>query len=395
MDSVNRSKKSIFRFLRWRDLIVVIAGLALGWWINHDYSWTGPNDYQKWRARPQLSAPAKTGGDEKPGQSGVPPCLFIVPESVTDQRVVSGSIGDCLQLIPDGSKLDLFEIPLEGGFLHIKTDLYVPDVMPLAFTRCVVPLDDWAEQNEIYLPHVYDLFMFGSRRPYTYVNWVLPDRQQIHFQRVSSGTSYVDAVFQATSEDRTFSKSRVAWNGWGWDLNLASGLTLLSPEAYNATRRQQGSVVGIFDEQGREVRLTRRSNGDLMKIVSPSGAWIQFAYSESLLTDAKDSLRNSSKYTYDGDGRLMSVDYSTGSALKYSYDSAGRITEIEASPAGISAKNKYDSKGNIERTEAGGEMYSIRRLMDEVDIAGPTGATRVHFAQQNGKAMYTVEKIGR
>jgi len=294
-----------------------------------------------------------------------------------------------LQLLPDGTKLDLFEIPLPGAFIHIKTDLYLPDVMPLAFTRCVVPLSDWAKENSIYLSHVYDLFMFGDRRPYTYLNWVLPDRQSIHYQRISPGTGYEDAVYEATSEGRTSSKSRIAWNGWGWDLNFAGGLTLLSPEAYYATRPQEGSVVGIFDRDGHEVHLARNSSGDLTKIVSPNGAWINLEYSRSHLTEAKDSLGNSSKYTYDAESRLVRVDYSGGSTEKYSYDSANRVVEIQGSPSGLSLKNNYDSAGRVERTEVDGEIYSIRRLMDDVDITGPRGdVTRVHFVEQNGSKFF-------
>jgi YD repeat-containing protein len=386
----------VFRFLRWRDLIVVIVGLAIGSWMNHRYAIQGPSDYQKWLVRPQLSSQSKAPDDDKPGQSGQLPCLFLVPKGSTSERVVSGSVGDCLRLVPDGAKLDVLEVRLDGVFTHIKTDLYVSDVMPLAFTRCVVPLDDCAKRNSIHVPNVYDMFMFGDRRPYTYVNWQFADRQFVHFQRVSPGTSYDDAVFESTSEDRTFSKSRVAWNGWGWDLNFTNGLTLLSPEAYYAERPQQGSVVGIFDEHGREVKLTRESNGNLTKIFSPRGGWLKFDYRRGRLTNAESSLGESAKYSYDGEGRLLDVVYSTGSTLRYSYDSMNRVVEIEGSPSGILAKVQYGATDSIEQIEVDGETYNIRRLVDDVDVIGPAGdVTLVHFAERDGKLAYTVEKAAR
>jgi hypothetical protein len=58
-----------------------------------------------------------------------------------DQSVVAGSVGDCLLLMPDGKKLDLFEIPLLGGLAHIRTDLYIPDLIPIAFARSAIPLN--------------------------------------------------------------------------------------------------------------------------------------------------------------------------------------------------------------------------------------------------------------
>ena len=228
---------------------MVLAGIGVGLWLNHHFTPYNPTDYQKWQARPQLAPLASLGGDDKAGQSGLLPCLFISSQGGA-ARFVSGSIGDCLRLVPDGTQLDVFEIPLTGGFLHIKTDLYVSDVMPLAFTRCVVPVDDWAKRFHVYVPHVYDMFMYGDRFPYTYLNWTLPDRQEVHYQRVSAGTRYEDAVYEASATDRTFSKSRIAWNGYGWDLNFESGLTVLSPDAYEAKRPQQGSVVGISISKG-------------------------------------------------------------------------------------------------------------------------------------------------
>jgi YD repeat-containing protein len=385
VDTSNRSKKSVFRFLRWRDLIVVVAGLAIGSWMNHRYAVQGPTDYQKWLVRPQLSSPEKARSNARPGLSAQAPCLFIVPKSAVDTHFLSGSIGDCIVLVPDGTYLDLFEVPLWGAFQHIKTDLYVPDVMNLAFTRCTIPIDDWVKRNRVYVPHVYDLFMYGDRRPYTYLDWQLPDRQDIHFQRVSPGTSYDDAIFESTSEDSTFSRSRVAWNGWGWDLNLPGGLTLLSPEAYYAEHPQQGSVVGIFDGQGHEVHLERRSNGDLTKIVSPGGKSIQLEYGGGRLIEVKDSVGHSAKYRYDAGGRLESVEYSSSSSVKYSYDSSNRIVELDASPSGIVLKNMYGSTGDIGQTEVDGDTYNFRRIADEVDVTGPRGAvTRVRFGNVNG-----------
>ena len=171
--------------------------------------------------------------------------------------------------------------------------------------------------------------MYGDRFPYTYLNWTLPDRQEVHYQRVSAGTRYEDAVYEASASDRTFSKSRIAWNGYGWDLNFESGMTVLSPDAYEATRPQQGSVVGIFDREGRQVKLTRDSEGDLKKIVAPGGAWIQLSYSRGRLSEVKDSLGETAKYSYDAENRLAGVIYSAGATIRYEYDSANRVVEVE------------------------------------------------------------------
>ncbi|MDP9338078.1 MAG: RHS repeat protein, partial [Acidobacteriota bacterium] len=308
-----------------------------------------PSDYQKWQVRQKLQPFQRAIADGK-RQRGSPPCLFIVPKGATNQPVASGSVDDCLRLVPDGRNLDLFEIALLGGFTHIKTDLYVhDDVMPLAFTRAVIPLGDWAKRFKVYVPHVYDPFLTGSRFPYTFLDWTLPDLERVHYERISTGTGYADAVYEAKSSDEIFAGSRINWNGWGWDLSLENGTTFISPEAYNSTRPQQGSLVGIFDKEGHEIRLTRERNGDLSKVDSASGGWIKFAYRKGRMIEARDSARNVAEYAYDADGRLASVAYSQGTTIKYSYDSANRVVRLEDSSSGTIMENKYSRMGTVEQ----------------------------------------------
>lgn len=88
--------------------------------------------------------------------------------------------------------------------------------------------------------------------------------------------------------------------------------------------------------------------------------------------------------------------YSAGSTVKYSCDSSNRIVEVDASPSGMVLTNKYGSAGDIEQTEVHGDSSNIRRLVSEVDIAGPRGAvTRVRFGEVNGKAKYETKTTPR
>jgi YD repeat-containing protein len=121
----------------------------------------------------------------------------------------------------------------------------------------------------------------------------------------------------------------------------------LSPEAYNATRPQQGSLIGIFDKDGNEVRLSRKDNGDLTEIKSPNGKWIRLRYSDGRMIEAKDSSGNSVGYGFDSANRLETVRYSDGHVTKYICDPLNRITGIEDSSDGFVFECKYDSQGQI------------------------------------------------
>jgi YD repeat-containing protein len=381
----------------WKDLLFLTA-LAVMWWIAKRYLLTGPNltDREKWEARARLASLDKAP-QWKPGASGLPPCFFVVPQSATQQPVATGSISDCLLLVPDGRSLNLYEVPLGArAVIPITTDLYVPDVIPLAFTRTCLPLDEWAKRHQVYLPHVYDPYLTGSRRPYNYSDWLLPDRQTIHYERISAGTGYADAIYEDDRLIPFFLGSRIKWNGWGWDLSLEDGSTYLSPEAYAAKRPQQGSLVGIFDKNGNEVRLVRASNGDLKKIVSPSGRTINLQYEKGRVSSASDDSGNLVEYSYDQTNQVEAVRYSSGRKIQYTYDSYGHIATVNDTQTGFTLGGLYDSDGHLIEINLGnGDAYTFAyhfQVADgsfDVDITGPKDKViRVNMRSVDGRTYY-------
>ena len=407
LDGATKPKKGLVRYLRWRDLLVVVLGVMLGLSINTYYAHrlkalTSLTDYQKWQARPKLDHPIARA----PGQTGPDPCLFIVPPDTANQRIVSGSVGDCMMLVPDGEIVNVFEVALWwGDFFHVKTDLSVPDTMSLAFTRTYNASDAWASRIHSYFRHVYEPFLTGDRNPYTYLRCVLPDGVNLTYQRISQGTGFVDAVYEDASPFLLFQGSRFAWNGWGWDLALPNGMTYLFPEAYNAKRLQQTSLVGIFDSHGNEIRLKRKSNGDLTEIKSPNGQWIRISYSRGQVSRVTDSFGAEVNYTYDERYRLKAVTDSRGQATEYAYDSLMRVVRVTG-PDGVDLiENTYDPHARagkaVELKLSNGSMYKLTyHFADEagsdfVNIFDPHGeVTHVTLNKRPGKdePYYSVEK---
>jgi YD repeat-containing protein len=398
-----KPKEGYLRRRGWKDLIflgvvLIIARLVDPYLPNH------LTDFEKWQARPKLKDRTVSAAQPKPGLSGLPPCFFFVPPDAVDQKIVSGSVGDCLLLIPDGTRLDLFEVPLGGALIPVETDLYRPDTIPLAFTRTYRRLDDWAKRNRIFLPHVYDPFYWGDRFPYGNSTWFLPDGQEIHFQRISPGIGFADAVAESTSTSPTFESSRINWNGWGWDLTLEDGTTYISPEAYSAKRPQQGSLVAIFDRNGNEVRLIRQSNGDLTEIKSPNGRWIRLSYSEGQVSRATDDSGNAVDYGYDPRGRLVTVKSSLGPSVRYSYNSDNQLTEVDNSSGKAVLQARYDSSGEVTKIIVGEYYpYTFRFAVDRntktghSEVIDPKGhVTRVilQLSSDESVTSYSIENAG-
>jgi YD repeat-containing protein len=356
-----KTKAGYLRKHGLRDFIYLILVVIVGYLARH-YLAFPLTDGMKWRARPTLSTGAPGLSRRFPGTDGMRPCLFIVPPTATNQPVVSGSIDDCVLLVPNGMRLDLFELDLsQSVFYPIKTDLYQPDIIPLAFTRTYHPIGDWETRFKISLPNVYNPFLYGSRMPYTYLVWTLPDQFEVPYRRVSPGTMYYDAIYEESLPLAGFGGSRINWNGDGWDISLDDGTTYLSPEAYYSTHPMQGSLVAIFDKAGNEVRLKRQPSGDLTEIRSPNGKWIRLDYDQSRVARARDNSGNSVNYSYGIADRLTNVAYSDGTTIRYIFDSANRITQVECPAGSPLLKNEYGNQGRVVRLQlADGRAYSFQ-----------------------------------
>jgi hypothetical protein len=217
LEAPPNSKKGYLRARGWKDLIFLCVLLVLGAAVKHYLLPPPPSDYERWKARPKLDSRAA----RKVGHGGPDPCFFIIPPGAVDQPAISGTVGDCLMLVPDGRNLDLCEVAVRwGDFFPIKTNLYVADTIPLAFTRTYNSTDAWTSRIRSRFRHVYDPYLYGDRNPYTYLKWILPDGVHVPYGRISPGKSHADALYEEVMPFPVFEASRIGWNGWGWDLTL-------------------------------------------------------------------------------------------------------------------------------------------------------------------------------
>jgi YD repeat-containing protein len=396
-----KRKRGYFRKRVWVDLGFLSIALVLGYTFREHLALPRLlNDHKKWEARPKLDLAAAPRAKVQMGQSGLPPCFFLVPPSELKQPVESGSVDDCALLVPDGSRWDLFEVSFMSAWvLPIVTDVYVVGTMPLAFTRTYRTLDDLSYRTKIYLMDVYDPCLRGEHHPYSSAEWNLPDDLTIPYRRVSPGTGFEDAIFEHKFPIPIFGGSRVAWNGGGWDMSLADGTTYMTPEAGNATRPSQSSLVGIFDRDGNEVRLKRESNGNLVRIESPGGGWIRITYSENRMIRVENNTGDKVDYDYDRAIRLRRTTNSQGITRDYAYDAQNHLLKVVDSKAGPLLEAAYDSGGKIvEATLGGTSSYYFSYEQDErgyvlqANVIGPqSDVTRVRI----GDGSYTVEKLPR
>jgi hypothetical protein len=84
-----------------------------------------------------------------------------------------------------------------GLFVFEKTDLVLPDVLPVALRRTYRPADPAGRPFGIGMTHDYAIFLWSAQQ-YQEADLVLPDGARVHYVRTSPGTGFLDAQFEHT-----------------------------------------------------------------------------------------------------------------------------------------------------------------------------------------------------
>jgi RHS repeat-associated protein len=280
--------------------------------------------------------------------------------------------------ISDGDPVDL----ATGLFVFSATDMALPGIIPIALTRTYRPQDSRSRAFGIGATHSYEMFIVGDYASYLEV--VLPTGGRIRFNRMSSGTGYVDGVFEHTETPSGFYKSVISWNStlFGWDLRFRDG-ALWHFKVYNS---QIGPpvLVLIQDRYNNSLSIARDLNRKITKITSPNGRWMEFGYdASSRLTQAKDNLGRTVSYQYDGSGRLWKVTDAVGGVTEYTYDASHRMLTLKDARQITYLTNEYDTNGRVtKQTQADGTFYLFAYTLNgsgkvtRTEVTNPRGNVR-------------------
>jgi RHS repeat-associated protein len=310
---------------------------------------------------------------------------------------VNGLLAALLAKLFGQQSLDADPVDLQTGlFINEKTDLELPDTMPISVTRSYRQLDNRSRPFGIGANYNYGIFL-QSAQQYQQMDFILPDSQKIHYVRTSPGTSWSDAVFRSTSSPGMFYQSTVAWNGNGWDVTLSDGTVYV----FGVNQPLQA----IRDRHGNTITLTRTNgqSGNIVQITSPHGRWIKLDYDGSgRISRAHDNIGRAVGYGYDGSGRLTTVTDPANNMTRYAYDTANRMTSI-TDPRSISyLTNTYDSQSRVAtQTLANGGVYGFIYTTDAngkitaTTVTDPNGNTRRVTYDASGYWLTDTHALGK
>jgi RHS repeat-associated protein len=284
----------------------------------------------------------------------------VVVYGFSGAMVGSGSPGPTTQGSAGDNSDDGEPVQLSSGlFVYNKTDLVLPDTIPISLTRTYRPNDSVSRPFGIGTTHPYEMFIGGDGTDFgttAFIDLILPDGTRIHFVGVGSSpfTSYLHSAAGTSWYGAVISQTPINPHSYSlpgiWQLQTKDGTIFSFPEAMGLVNAGCQALVGITDRYGNQVKITR--NGDanctIAQITSPNGRSIQFQYDSSLRVKlATDNIGRQVQYTYDGSGRLQTVIDANNGTWTYGYDTQNRMTTIEDPRRITYLTNGYDSGGRV------------------------------------------------
>ncbi len=317
-----------------------------------------------------------------PRMDGEHACVFATVEN----SKTHAQLGKCATPTTHSGPVDRFEADLRyGSFIVRQSDLYLDDVFDVPLTRSYNS-GDYVHPNRVHAfgrntNHPYDMTILGTRFPYTYMTSVLEDGDYLFFPRVSKGTGYADAIYQHTETSTSFYKAVITWNGNGWTLFREDGSVILFPESYSSTNAAQGAPYAIRNSGGDTLSLIRVRNRNLKEIQTPHKHWIRFKYDgQSRIIRAEDDQGRAVVYTYNENGMLWDVKFSSGLARHYTYN-GDLMTFISDQNHQVLLVNSYDNRWLVRQNFGNGQIYSYsyassnpkNSYADSVTVTQPDG----------------------
>ncbi len=270
--------------------------------------------------------------------------------------------------------------PSTGVFGLHKTDLFLPDVLPIALTRTYNSADSAARPFGRGMTHTYAMFLWSAQQ-WQEADLILPEGGRLHYVRTSAGTGWVDAVFvhqetPTTSATPTiWYKSVISWNGNGWNLQRKDGMVFVFGEnaPLQRIRDRFGNTVTIFRTNGQ--------TGNITRVTSPNGRWIAFTYDASnRVTQATDNIGRTTRYAYDTTGNLSTVTDAENGVTAYTWTASNQLATITDPRNVVFLRNTY-ANGRVASQSVGDGsattqfVYTVggTGAITQTDIIDPRG----------------------
>ncbi len=285
--------------------------------------------------------------------------------------------------------------PVTGLYTMEKTDLVLPDVIPIVLQRQHRSADASVGLFGKGQHDIYSMVLSSPDHPnYTQVDLVHGDGSRVHFVATNPSDPLGSRIWEHTATPTVWQKARV---------NYVSAIDHWIVTRKDGTQYEFGGhfgnyLIAIRDARGNQLTIERPfipgGLGDWgrflrypTRIISPNGRRIEFTVDtttsgEELITQALDTATGRTvSYTYDGSKRLASVTDAGGGATSYTYDGTSQRIATITDPRSITwLTNTYDGNGRVtQQAFADSTTYQLAYTLDgsgkvtQTDVTDPRG----------------------
>jgi len=167
--------------------------------------------------------------------------------------------------------------------------------------------------------------------------------------------------------------------------------------ATSYTYDTSGKLAKSTDPNGKEKTISYTSNTTSTFTEKDGGVWTQqYDISLNLPTSKTDPNGNTTSYTYDGNGNMLSVTKPDGAVTRYTYDSAGNMTST-TDPLGKTTTYTHNNLGQVLTTTDANNRTTTNsydtngNLLQTID---PKGAKTVYTYDSKGNLLTRTDPLG-
>ena len=303
-----------------------------------------------------------------------------------------------------------------GIFVMEKTDLVLPDVIPIVIKR-EYRQNDAVRRNGEYgtaQSFFYQMMLAGDQTTYAFAELVLGNGAKVYYQRTSPGTDKESAVMAHTGTAQNpasptgFYGSVLRWNAGrpGWDITFKDGTVY----QFAPLGHLGNPLTGVQDRTGNLLTVTRSgTHGEFIdRITSPNGRWVDFTndLTNGVVQQIRDNLGRTVSYGYDAQFRVQTVTDAGGGVTTYTYHPQGAqyalIETIKDARQIVYLTNAWDltNRRVTRQTLADGGAYQFTYTVDgsglitQTDVTDPRGYVRRVTFNASGYPLTDTQALG-
>ena len=234
-----------------------------------------------------------------------------------------------------------------GIYVRENEDLVVPGTPALVLRRTYISGFRAAKEFGIATTQAGEWYLVGDGKKFQWAALIRPGEYRVRFERSSSGTSLLNAMYTHRSSADEWQDARLGWTGVGWALRQADG-SLAQFRPCGPDVKDVCSIMRHRDADGHVINYRRTAAGRLERMEAGPNRWISFDYDDgNRVTRAFDSAKHEVRYEYDERGRLARV--KSGGAITHRYTYTDRDEMATIIEPGTDIENTYDADGRCIR----------------------------------------------